>query len=171
MVPSYFFPISSANRSRNAQASKMAASGSKPGQHSQYESQQGFSQPQQFPQQAKPQIPLLAPLPPPGIFCLPQCIAQGPTSLILRERMFSLAGSSEIFSVDGSLMFIVKGAVMSLSKRKEVYDSQGQHLFTVRAEVFQFPASYYCESPKGQRFMDVRGRWSCMCPLSLIVAC
>ncbi|CAF9903383.1 MAG: hypothetical protein GOMPHAMPRED_000220 [Gomphillus americanus] len=141
-------------------------------QQNQYHSQQAFQQQhphqahhhqqqqQQQQQQAQPQIPPLSPVPAPGVYCLPQCIAHQTTSLILRDRMFSFGGDSEIFGTDGSLMFVVKGAVMSMSQRKEVFDSRGQHLFTVRAEVFSIPASYYCETPDGKRFMDVRGKWT-----------
>lgn len=120
------------------------------------------------PQQAPPRtnhapIPQLPPLPAPGIYCLPQHIAHQPTSIILKDRLFSFGGDAEIFDISGQLMFGVRGSAFSISRRKEVYDPAGQLLFTVRTELLSVLANFYCEAPDGVRFMDIAGKWSCMC--------
>ena len=135
----------------------MAASGSGKNQRN------PKAQQKQQKQQKPSKVQVLVPLPAPGIYCFSQYTAHEPTSLIFRNRMITPGGSSKIFAVDGSLMFDVKGSFFTMSRRKEVFDNQGQHLFNVRVKFFRIPSLFYCETPDGTRFMDVRGQWSSMC--------
>jgi hypothetical protein len=105
--------------------------------------------------------PALPPLPSP-IFCLPDCVAQQSTTLVLRNKIFSF-GDAKIKDLDDNVMFTVRAKALSFSQRKEVYDSKGTHLFTVRREPMSFPQAFYCEAPDGTRFMDVDGKF--MLPL------
>jgi uncharacterized protein YxjI len=104
---------------------------------------------------------------------LPQFNAKQLTTLVLKEKMFSLTGDGfYIKTVDGQELLKVKPEVFSLSHRKEISDPQGNPLFTIRAEHFSIPRSYYLENPQGQKFLQVQGKFSCMLhliPLSMFV--
>ncbi|KAF1919063.1 tubby C-terminal-like domain-containing protein [Ampelomyces quisqualis] len=88
----------------------------------------------------------LPPVPQP-IALFPQFIAQGPETIVLREKVMSLSGDSfEIKLASGSPILQVEGNVMSISGKKKVRDMQGNHLFTIAKEHFHLHATYVVKS-------------------------
>ncbi|KAJ4993666.1 hypothetical protein SVAN01_00720 [Stagonosporopsis vannaccii] len=98
----------------------------------------------------------LAPVPSPiGIF--PQFIAQGPETLVLKEKVLSLTGDDfHIKLASGTPILRVEGKVMSISGRKKVFDEQGNHLFDIVKEHFHLHATYRVDGAKGDKVMEVR---------------
>jgi uncharacterized protein YxjI len=94
-----------------------------------------------------------------GIF--PQFIAQQYEQLILKEKVLSLSGDSfTVKTVNGLDILQVKGDVLSLSGRKHVMDMQGVQLFDIRKQLIAFHTTYFCENPNGERFFDVKSKFS-----------
>jgi uncharacterized protein YxjI len=88
---------------------------------------------------------------------------------VLKEKVFSLSGDSfSVKTVEGAEVLRVQGQLFSLSQRKEVTDPQGNALFTIRHQFLSIPKSYYLENPQGQKFLEVKGKWSCKQPVSLL---
>jgi len=104
---------------------------------------------------------MAAPPPPPQIGIFPQFIAQNYEQLVIKEKVFSLSGDSfTVKTVDGRDILQVKGDVLSLSGRKRVLDMQGAPLFDIRKQLIAFHATYFCENPNGERFFDVKSKFS-----------
>jgi uncharacterized protein YxjI len=99
------------------------------------------------------------PVAPIGIF--PQFVAQNYEQLVIKEKVFSLSGDSfTVKTVDGREILQVQGDVISLSGRKHVFDMQGVPLFDLRKQLIAFHATYFCENPNGERFFDVKSKFS-----------
>ncbi|EJD42406.1 hypothetical protein AURDEDRAFT_186011 [Auricularia subglabra TFB-10046 SS5] len=103
----------------------------------------------------------LAPYPSPlGI--IPSCVAQQNESLILHEKVLSLAGDSfSVTTADGRSLFEIKGKRVQVgAMRKNLTDAQGNTLFTIREHHVTFiTPSYYGEDPSGNRIFDVQGKF------------
>lgn len=105
-------------------------------------------------------LPPLPPLQQP-VAVFPDHIAQQPQILVVREKVLSLSGDSfDIKTIDGRALFKVQGHTVSLSGRKELLDMQGKHLLTIRKQHFSIPATYYAEDPSGNRFFELKGKFS-----------
>jgi len=91
----------------------------------------------------------------------PQFVAQQPETLVLKERVFSFSGDSfGIKTVNGRVVFQVKGEVMSISGRKHFMDENGQQLFDIRKQMIAFHATFFCENPEGQKFFQVKSKFA-----------
>jgi uncharacterized protein YxjI len=101
----------------------------------------------------------LAPVPAP-LAVFPSFIAQYPTTLVMKESVFSLADDAfTVKTLDGRDVLKISADTFSLSSRKRVYDPANNHLFTLRKEIFSFPKSYYAESPAGTKIFEVEGKF------------
>ena len=99
--------------------------------------------------------PVSAPL---AVF--PSFIAEYPTTLIMKEQIFSLSDDAfTVKTVDGRDVLKITADTFSLSARKRVHDPAGNHLFTLRKEIFSFPKSYFAESPTGTKIFEVEGKF------------
>ena len=108
---------------------------------------------------AAPPAPHLTPAPN-AIGIYPQFFAQQSESLVLKEKVLSLSGDSfGIKTVDGRVLFQVKGEMLSLSGRKHFMDANGALLFDIRKQHLSFPACYYAEDPNGKRIFDVKSKF------------
>ncbi|OAL52804.1 DUF567-domain-containing protein [Pyrenochaeta sp. DS3sAY3a] len=104
----------------------------------------------------------LPPVPQPiGVF--PQFIAQGPETLVLREKVMSLSGDSfEIKLANGTPILQVEGKVLSISGRKKVNDMAGNHLFSIVKEHFHIHTTYAAENAKGEKILEVKSSFKLM---------
>ena len=67
----------------------------------------------------------------------PQYAANGPTTLILKEKKFSLSGdSATIKDSDGNTLFKINASLPSLSERRFLSDASGNELGQVRKKRF-----------------------------------
>jgi uncharacterized protein YxjI len=74
----------------------------------------------------------LAPVPAP-LAVLPPFIAQYPTTLVMKEQIFSLSDDAfTVKTLDGRDVLKITADTFSLSARKRVHDPAGNHLFTLR---------------------------------------
>ena len=90
-----------------------------------------------------------------------QFITQQPEQLVLKEKVLSLSGDSfSIKTVDGRVVFNVKGDLLSLSGRKHLMDAQDVPLFDIRKQLVAIHATYYCENPQGERIFEVKSKFS-----------
>jgi uncharacterized protein YxjI len=101
----------------------------------------------------------LAPVPAP-IAVFSTFIAEQPTTLIMKEQIFSLSDDAfTVKTLDGRDILKITADTFSLSARKRVYDPAGNHLFTLRKEIFSIPKSYFAESPTGDKIFEVEGKF------------
>jgi uncharacterized protein YxjI len=101
----------------------------------------------------------LAPVPAP-LAVLPPFIAQQPTTLIMKEQIFSLSDAAfTVKTLDDRAILTITADAFSLSARKHVHDPAGNALFTLRKELFSFPKSYFAESPAGTKIFEVEGKF------------
>ena len=74
----------------------------------------------------------LPPVPTP-VAVFPPFIAQYPTTLIMREQLFSLSDDAfTVKTLDGRDVLKITADTFSISARKRVHDPAGNHLFTLR---------------------------------------
>jgi uncharacterized protein YxjI len=91
---------------------------------------------------------------------LPSFIAEYPTTLIMKEQVFSISDDAfTVKTLDGRDVLKITADTFSLSARKRVHDPAGNHLFTLRKEIFSFPKSYFAESPTGTKIFEVEGKF------------
>ncbi|GMK53462.1 hypothetical protein CspeluHIS016_0100480 [Cutaneotrichosporon spelunceum] len=99
----------------------------------------------------------LAPANPP-IAVFPNHVAQQPTTLVLKEKVFSLTGDS--FSVKnaatGQTVVKVAGKLLTLRDRKQVTDASGHPLYSLRSKVITIHNVQVGESPDGKELFRVR---------------
>ena len=101
----------------------------------------------------------LAAVPAP-VAVFPSFIAQYPTTLIMKEQIFSLSDDAfTVKTLDGRDVLKITADTFSLSARKRVHDPAGNHLFTLRKEIFSIPKSYFAESPAGNKIFEVQGKF------------
>jgi uncharacterized protein YxjI len=101
----------------------------------------------------------LAPVPAP-VAVFPSYIAEYPTTLIMKEQIFSLSDDAfTVKTLDGRDVLKITADAFSLSARKRVHDAAGNHLFTLRKEIFSIPKSYFAESPTGNKIFEVQGKF------------
>ncbi len=99
----------------------------------------------------------LGPVPAP-LAVLPAFIAQHPTTLIMKESIFSLARAFTVKTMDGHDVLKIDTDTLSLSSRKRVFDPDNNHLFTLHKETFSIPKSFYAKSPAGAKIIEVEGK-------------
>jgi len=100
--------------------------------------------------------PLQVPL---GVF--PQFYANQPTTLVLKERFFSVSGDDFSIQTDSGFEVVhCQGKVASLSGRKEFTDPQGNLLFTLRKKHLSFPKQWFLEDTAGQEFLRIEKKFS-----------
>ena len=58
--------------------------------------------------------------------------------LVVKNKFFSLGGSSKVLAENGADAFIVKGKCFSITKKKFVKDLNGNRLFMVRNKFWKF---------------------------------
>ncbi|KAF2845895.1 hypothetical protein T440DRAFT_493138 [Plenodomus tracheiphilus IPT5] len=96
-----------------------------------------------------------------GVF--PQFFANGPESIVLREKVLSLTGDSfSIKLANGTPILQVEGKIMSISGRKKVTDMAGVHLFSIVKEHLHIHATFKVESPNGEKIMEVKSSFKLM---------
>lgn len=101
----------------------------------------------------------LAPVPGP-LAVFPSFIAESPTTLIMKEQVFSVSDDAfTVRTVDGRDVLKITADTLSLSARKRVHDPSGNHLFTLRQEIFSIPKSFFAESPTGNKIFEVEGKF------------
>ncbi|PSN67683.1 hypothetical protein BS50DRAFT_572727 [Corynespora cassiicola Philippines] len=94
-----------------------------------------------------------------GIF--PQFFAQGPETLVLKEKVLSLSGDSfSIKLTNGQPILQVEGKVMSISGRKKICDMQGNHLFDIVKEHFHIHTTFAIIDPQEKKLMEVKSSFS-----------
>lgn len=100
----------------------------------------------------------LEPVPTP-LAVFPSSIAQSPTTIIMKESIFSLTEPFTVKTPDGRDVFKISTDALSLSSRKHVYDLEGNHLFTLHKETFSFPKSFYAKSSEGSNIFEIEGKF------------
>lgn len=95
---------------------------------------------------------------PDSLAVFPSFIAKSPTTLILKESVFSLTEPFTVKTIDGNQLFIIKADSFPLSSEKRIYDAEKNHLFTLQKETFSFPKSFYAVSPEGHKIFEVEGK-------------
>ena len=87
---------------------------------------------------------------------LPAYIAQHSETIVMKEKVMSLSDDAFfVKTLDGREILKISADTFSLSHRKHVCDVADNPLFTIRHEVLSIPASYYAESPSGQKIFEV----------------
>ena len=67
----------------------------------------------------------------------PQYAANGPTTLILKEKKFSLSGdSATVKDSDGNTLFMIDAKLMTLSERRILSDASGNELGQLKNKMF-----------------------------------
>lgn len=58
--------------------------------------------------------------------------------VLIKNKLISLGGSSEVKREDGSTIFTVQGKIISPTKKKFIYDEKGKLLYVIRNKWFNF---------------------------------
>jgi len=88
----------------------------------------------------------------------PSFIAQHPTTLIMKESIFSLTDAFTVKTLDEHDVFKISIDTFSFSSHKHVSDPKNNHLFTLHKETFSFPKSFYAKSRAGAKLFEVEGK-------------
>ena len=87
---------------------------------------------------------------------LPAYIAQNSETIVMKEKVMSLSDDAFfVKTIDGREVLKISADNFSLSHKKHVCDMANNPLFTIRHEIMSIPASYYAESPTGQKIFEV----------------
>ncbi|RXK37494.1 hypothetical protein M231_05215 [Tremella mesenterica] len=102
----------------------------------------------------------LSPVHPPlGIH--PNYAVNKPTTLVLREKIFSFTGDDfAIKDIHGQPVIKCKGKFLSLRDRKIISDLNGNVLFQIRDKAWTIHTIYIGEDPQGEEIFRVRKRFS-----------
>ncbi|CAA9958902.1 LOR domain containing protein [Pyrenophora teres f. maculata] len=93
-----------------------------------------------------------------GVFS--QFIAQGPETLVMKEKVMSLSGDSfSIKLANGTPLLKVEGKVMSIHGRKKMFDMQGNHICSIIKEHFHIHTTFAVEDPSGAKVMEVKSNF------------
>ena len=78
--------------------------------------------------------------------------------LIIKNKMFSLRGSSKILDEEKKPKFLVKGKIFTLTKKKRICDLEGNVLYRVRNKYwhFWFDRYAYIDDAEGNRVAKVK---------------
>lgn len=68
--------------------------------------------------------------------------------IIIKNKFFSLRGSSNVEDESGRALFQVKGKFFTFTAEKELYDMNGKLLYTIRNKFFNwwYPSAYICDA-------------------------
>lgn len=82
--------------------------------------------------------------------------------VFIKNKLFSMGGSSEVFDEANNPIFKVEGGVASPTRRKEIYDTNGKLLYIVRNRFFNFFANkvYIFDSNENLLATIKKGKWS-----------
>lgn len=107
----------------------------------------------------------LVPVHPPVAVFTP-FIARAPTTLELKEKMFSWTGDD--FAVKdaatGQTVIRCQGKMMSLRECKAITDASGRPLFNLRNKMMTIHTTFLAENAAGEEIFRVRKHMSCESP-------
>lgn len=80
-------------------------------------------------------------------------------NLIIKNKLFSLRGHSEVKDEAGNPQFFVRGKFFSVTNKKKIEDADGNVLFTVRNKIFNlfWPACFVLDK-NGNKICKVKRR-------------
>ncbi|WVN85487.1 uncharacterized protein L203_100633 [Cryptococcus depauperatus CBS 7841] len=97
----------------------------------------------------------------PPIGRLPQYYAQAPTTLVLKEKVFSWTGDSfGVKDTNGNVIVECSGKVMSMRDRKTITDPRGQFLFGLRNKLMSIHKTFIGEDQAENEIFRIRKKLS-----------
>jgi len=107
-----------------------------------------------------PDLESLAPVSPP-IGTHPDLILNVPTTLVIRDRLFSWSGDDFVIrDLNGTPMLRCIGKAFSLQKRKEITDAKGEMLFRIHTKLSSVLKKFVGEDAAGNEVFTVEKQWS-----------
>ena len=80
--------------------------------------------------------------------------------VLIRNKLVSLGGSSQVLSENKEPLYEVKGKVFSITKKKFIYDMQGNLLYVVRNKWFNFfTHNAYIFDAQGNKIARVKNKY------------